>query len=372
MKQLSSLLAKLIRKDKDKYLIRGYRIDCPMTTLGGSVAVKHTGEGLSAPVSWLSHANLALLSKGAEIVIEDGRHIIRSAQGAEVPLTPISEEGDGTSEHTIKYALEDTFDAEGSITIETEQQRLKLLALCALPSTDDKRYIYSGLHLNLAQPTALRLWVTDGRVAGELTADLALKLFDKPENKPHENPTIPFAALTKFLAFKNTDYLIMWSATRFRITFVLDGFTVVYEDNLLEGTFPDINRVIPQTTHSIPFNAPNFAAVKWTKNFPSNPVKFRVEPTAETYYAFSQFDEDGNLTCLHANGGQTDESRVRILGAANHAYLTSIAKLLGDGAELHLVVETGEGGVPINVDCYQRPLYFTATDCMALVMPMRV
>lgn len=372
MKQLSSLLAKLIRKDKDKYLIRGYRVDCPMTTLGGSIAVKHTGEGLSAPVSWLSHTNLALLSKGAEIVIEDGRHIIRSAQGAEVPLTPISEEGDGTADHTIKYVLEDTFDAEGSITIETEQQRLKLLALCALPITDDRRYVYSGLHLVLSQPTALRLWVTDGRVAGELTADLALKLFDKPENKSHENPTIPFAALTKFLGFKNTDYLIMWSSTRFRITFVLDGFTVVYEDNLLEGKFPDIDRVIPQYTHSISFNAPDFAAVKWTKNAPSNPVKFRVEPTAETYYAFRQFDDDGNLICMHANGGQTDETRVHVSGGVNHAYLTAVSKLLGGEAELHLAVETGNNAIPLSTDNYQRPLYFTATDCKALVMPMRI
>lgn len=371
MKQLSSLLSKLIRKDKDKYLIRGYRIDCPMTTLGGSISVKHDGVGLTAPVSWLSHANLALLSSGAEIVIEDGRHIIRSAQGAEVPLAPIAEDGDGTADHTIKYALPEEFEAEGSITIETEQQRAKILALCALPITDDKRYIYSGLHLELSQPTALRLWVTDGRVAGELTADLALKLFDKPTG-PHEDPTIPFAALTKLLAFKKVDYLIMWSATRFRITFVLDGYTVVYEDNLLEGKFPDISRVIPQYTHSIPFNGAAFAAVKWTKNLPSNPIKFRVEPAAETYYAFRQLDDDGNLTCMHTNSGQTDESRVYIAGAVNHAYMTSVSKLLGDDAEFHAVIETDKNAQLISVDGYLRPLYFTSTDCKALVMPMKV
>ncbi|MGR7994689.1 DNA polymerase III subunit beta [Xanthobacter sp. ZOL 2024] len=227
-------------------------------------------------------------------------------------------------------------------------------------STEETRYYLNGIYLHVTDPAAtgkpmLRAVATDGH-------RLAQAELDAPEGALGLPgiiiPRKTVAEIQKLLEDKEAEVTVSVSPTKIR----LQVGAIVLTSKLIDGTFPDYGRVIPQGNDKIlNVDKDEFAAA----------VDRVSTVSSERGRAVKLSLADGKLTLSVTNpdsGSATEELEVEY-GAEpldigfNSRYLLDItAQLEGDTAELKLA----DPGSPTLVRDSTR------TDALYVLMPMRV
>jgi hypothetical protein len=373
MKQVAGLLQKLSNKSS-RLLVKRGKISCAMTKFDGSVVVNRAVD-MGDYQCWLETTDLPTLTKGATLAPEGLDVFIRSAAGANKPLTRV-DEGDSS----LRYHDPANFDVikpDAEFTVTTAEQKRHLLNILAIASTDKSRYIYGGLYINGKDTENPTFEATDGRVAVIAKArtygitwhprDAALP--------PRESVVIPRPALEVFLKLKAPIH-VAWNDKLFSISCQLDGAEIVYQDRCLEGKFPDISRVIPEITHSAQFPCAEILEIPFVKRPPTNLITLEAQPTGpEPYLCITQNDDAGHQI-IHKFWGIKADSRVTVRAGFNHAYLKAACALMGANPTIGFKFNTDNlpSGEAVFVDtpALTSAMMMRDNDTTVLVMPMKV
>src|SRR5487761_838171 len=226
-------------------------------------------------------------------------------------------------------------------------------------SAEETRYYLNGIYLHAAKSNdvnMLRAVATDGH----RLARMELPLPDGAAGMPGVIvPRKAVGELRKLLDEFDQDVAVSLSDTKIRFGF---GETTVLTSKLIDGTFPDYDRVIPTGNDKVlevecKLFAAAVARVSTISSEKSRAVKLAIERNSLTLSATSA-----------ENGTASEESEVRYSASPieigfNSRYLLDIAEQI-----------EGEGAKFVMADAASPTVVRDATDASALyvLMPMRV
>lgn len=367
MKQVAGLLQKLSNKSSRLLVQRG-KISCALTKFDGSVVANHALD-MGDYKCWLDAVDLPALAKGSTLAIEGLDVFIRSAAGANKPLTRL-DEGDASANF-------DHIKPDAEFTVSKPEDKKHLLNVLALCSRDQSRYVYGGLYINGKNTDDPSFEATDGHVA-VITQARTFGIAWHPRDAalpPRECVVIPRGPLEVFLKLK-VPVEIAWNDKLFSITCQLDGAEVVYQDKCIEGKFPDISRVIPEVTHSMRFPCAEILEIPFVKRPPTNLITLEAQPEGpEPFLHIGQVDDASN-PLIDKFWGIKADSRKTVKAGFNHAYLTAACALMGANPTMGFKFNTDNlpSGEAVFVDtpALTSALVMRDSDTTALVMPMKV
>jgi DNA polymerase-3 subunit beta len=235
------------------------------------------------------------------------------------------------------------------------------VAVCQ--SSEETKYYLKGVYLNAAQGE-LRAVTTDGHRLGMATMPLPAGAESMPVGSgPHPGVLIPSATIKHMLALlpKAGECRVDVSPTRIRVTC---GTTVIVS-KLVDGTFPQYERVIPARamTESFFRNASMAAAIKTAIAVCSD----KQPKVIMTWRATDLVTVEAGSMCEVACHGSLpaipkDDEPAEFRNAANSHYWLTILAELGDMIRM----STPDASTPMRIEDAHDP------SILFVLMPMRV